>query len=168
MSMIGYRMTVNILLILLAVPSIALDEQTAEQGAVAAARDIVRGVEEKRPDPILAHVARGGIPCVDSVVTREHVEKDLKTRGSWYHAYFFGPTDFNERFRDAAYPTSLAELVTKGGELSYRVRFQQYPKLPPFNFPCVSITSRQIKGKEGLCFFHEHGKWWLRDGPNCD
>lgn len=161
-------MTVTTLLLLFAVAQGDTGQRLAEQGVVAAARDIVRAVEEGNPDSILAHVAPGGIPCVDSVVTRDKFETELKTRGSWHHAYFFDSALFNERFRDAANPLSLAETVTKGGKLSYRVRFQRFPTMPPFSRPCVSITSREINVKHVLCFYQEHSKWLLRDGPNCD
>jgi hypothetical protein len=41
-------------------------------------------------------------------------------KGNHIHAYFFDPTEFNQRFRSVADPISLAELVAGGGKLSYR------------------------------------------------
>jgi hypothetical protein len=160
-------MSATFTLLVVTLMATELHKTAAEKGAIAAARDIVAAVKGRKPEAILAHVAPGGIPCVDSVVERKKIEEALENRDSWYHAYFFDAVQFNQRFRDVATPVSLSEFVTKGERLSYLVQFQRFPNMPAFSSPCVSIHSRDIKGKQVLCFYYEQGGFWLRDGPNC-
>jgi hypothetical protein len=144
------------------------ERRAVETGVVAAAHQIVEAVREKAPGRILAHVASGGIPCIDSVVPRAKFKADIEAKGTWYNSYFFDPAVFNEKFRDLATPTSLAELVANGKDLQYKVQFQKFPTASSFSNPCVMITASDRKGKHVLCFYVEGGQFWLRDGPKCD
>ena len=118
-------------LLLLSLAQAGTERKQIEVGVLAAARHIVRGVENKRAEDILAHVSPEGAPCIDSVITRQQYESDLQSKGNYIHAYFFDATEFNDRFRSAIDPISLAELVARGGELSYRVHFQRFPGRRP-------------------------------------
>src|SRR5258708_20349407 len=86
-------------LLLLSFAQAGTERKQIEVGVLAAARHIVRGVENKRAEDILAHVSPEGAPCIDSVITRHQYGNDLQSKGNYIHAYFFDPPDFNDRFR---------------------------------------------------------------------
>jgi hypothetical protein len=154
-------------LLLLCLAQAGTERKQIENGVLAAARHIVRGVENNRAEDILAHVSPEGAPCIDSVITRQQYESDLQSKGNYIHAYFFDATEFNERFRSAIDPISLAELVARGGELSCRVHFQRFPGSPPYSSPCVDIISKELRMKRTLFFYQKEADWVLRDGLNC-
>jgi hypothetical protein len=125
-----------------------------------AATKFVKAVRARSVERILAFADDGGIPCVDSLVSKAEFERQLWTKGTWLNAYFLDPAAFRATFADLLHIVSFAELVTQAG-FSMRV----YPEQDP-RFTCVRFSSSTGASAE-LCFALKGKRWVLSYLPNC-
>lgn len=125
-----------------------------------AATEFVEAVRARSVDRIVALADDGGIPCVDSVVSKAEFERQLRTKGTWLNAYFLDPELYRAKFADLLDKVSFAELMAQPG-FSMRV----YPDQPP-QFTCVRFSTSAGTTAE-LCFAFKGGRWVLSSLPNC-
>src|SRR5690348_10937761 len=85
----------------------ALDARKGDTPVLAASNELVAAVRARDVQRLLHLVASDGVPCVDANVSREEVERQLRTRGSWLNAYFFEPEVFKQKFADPFTPISF-------------------------------------------------------------
>jgi len=146
------------------------EQQRVEADIKRVVRGIVEAVVAREVDALMAYVGPEGVPCIDSVVTKDQLRRDLTTRGNFLHAYYFDASEFNDKYRDLAFPKSLAEFLATTRDLRVKVSFMKYSgqgQADEFAYPCATLSAPQPKERHSFCFSRNQGKWTLADLPNC-
>jgi len=128
-----------------------------------AAREFAEAVRNADVVGIMKFVDKEGVPCIDSSVTRSEVEKHLRDKWAWLHAYYLQGREFKKRFADKAFPVSLNEVVTASGQIVMRVQPGQVSR-----FPCVTYEATGVSGSAEVCFMWKRKRWVLATLPNCE
>jgi hypothetical protein len=93
-------------------------------------------------------------------VPRAHVERDLRTPGTWLHdALFGGATPAS-----AGVPRSLAKLLRSSPEVAMAVSFVKDPRAGEVGRPCLEFRARDVATTGApFCFERRDGRWWLTE-----
>jgi hypothetical protein len=116
-------------------------------------------------DVIASFVHESGIACVDDVISKARVLKDLQNKDSWLFAYLFSPAEFESRFKDALHPVSLQRYFATATDLEPVISFSELPGRGDPNFACIHFRSSNFDVWPELCFFRRDGQWFLSDSP---
>jgi hypothetical protein len=127
-----------------------------------AADELAAAVRARNIDALLRFVPPTGVSCIDSIISRQEVERQLRRQETWLGAYFLHPEAFRRRFADQLTPMSFAEFVDIGRELHVTMPGKQDAR-----FPCVMFSARNLDPGHSFCFQQSGGRWVLRDLPNC-
>jgi hypothetical protein len=127
-----------------------------------AAGAFVRAVRDASVAEIVAFIDSDGVACGDSVVTRTEVERDLRRKDTWLHAYFLDAERFRTHFADLFFTIAFAELVARPKGLVLAV-----PPDQPGPVTCVNFTRSEPAHSAQLCFMWKHNQWVLAELPNC-
>jgi len=121
-------------------------------GDVVAAQDIGK---------IVGFIDVGGVSCVDEMVPRIEVERDLRADGTWLRDYFLDPAGFRKRRAGGFIGVSLAEVVGSRGWTVVVLPGE------PEDHPCVTFTRGNPALRAQVCFLWSGKQWVLRELPNC-
>jgi len=135
---------------------------TGDASVLSAAYQLADAVRTRDVSAFLRLVAREGVPCIDSIVSRQELEKQLRARDTWLGAYFFAPEVFREKFADLARPISFAEFLATARDLRVTTRATKDER-----YPCVRFSASNVKSRPYFCFQRNSDRWVLRELPNC-
>ncbi|HET6413819.1 MAG TPA: hypothetical protein VFG53_17305 [Anaeromyxobacter sp.] len=151
-----------LLTLALAVPSkdSTLEERRAEiaKEILPLAGRIKRQIESGDVAALLARVPAEGLRCGRELVPKDRVERDLRAKGSWLHAFFFGGPAATAA---PGQPASLKELFATAPEVALVVEFRADPSSDT-GIPCVDYRAKDtITPGAPLCFVRRAGQWWF-------
>lgn len=127
-----------------------------------AANELAKAVRNRDIDRILTFIDKRGVMCVDTLIPRAQVERQLRNPKTWLHAYFLQAAAFRERHADKFYKVSLAEIVA-ADDWTVEILPDQLP-----DFPCVHFTRRADASVWAeICFVRRRAGWVLRSLPSC-
>jgi len=141
-------------------PDSALEERRAEiaKEILPLAGRIKREIESGDVAALLARVSPDGLRCGTQLVPRERVERDLRAKGSWLHAFLFGGPAATAA---PGQPASLKELFATAREIAVVVEFRADPSSDT-GIPCVDYRAKDtITPGAPFCFVRRAGQWWF-------
>jgi len=138
-------------------------ERPAESTAsvLKVADELAAAVRARDIDALLRFLPPG-VLCIDSPVSRQEIEKELRREDSWLAAYFFRPDTFRKRFADLLVPMSFAEFLDTARDLRVTT-----PGKQDKHFPCVLFSAANIKPGHSFCLQQYGRRWVFRDLPGC-
>ena len=143
--------------------SAAPDSPSEKGGSVLKAADeLAAAVRARDLDALLRLVAPDGVPCIDSMVSRQELKRQLRAPDTFLGAYFFAPEVFKTQFADPLTKISFAEFVATAREVRVTVSGKQHPL-----HTCVHFTASNIESTPLFCFRRVRDRWVLGDLPNC-
>jgi hypothetical protein len=119
-------------------------------------RQLQEAVRLRSPDAILALVRPEGMDCIDSVVSVEKMRRDLTTKGTLLHSYLFDESTYREKSSNLRDPMSLAEFLRVAKDVVIVVGHSELEGVE-----CAQFETSNVEYKPGVCFFKEHGRWYL-------
>ena len=143
-----------------AAPDAALENRRAEvaKQVLRLAGRIQREIEAGDVAALLARVPPEGLRCGDRLVPRAHVERDLRSGGSWLHAVLFGGPG---SAGPPGQPASLRALFASAKEVAAVVSFRSDPR-SELGIPCLEFRTRDAATPGApLCFEQRAGRWWF-------
>jgi hypothetical protein len=138
----------------------ALEERRAEvaRQVLRLAGRLQREIQAGDAAALAARVPPEGLRCGDQLVPRAHVERDLRTEGSWLHAALFGGPGAAAA---PGRPGSLRALLSTAREVAAVISFRPDPR-SELGIPCLEFRTRDAAGPEvPLCFEQRAGRWWF-------
>ena len=138
----------------------ALEDRRAEvaRQVLRLASRIQKEIEGGDVAALLSWVPAEGLRCGDRLVPRAHVERDLRTEGSWLHAVLFGGPGAAAA---PGQPPSLRALFLSAKEVAAVVSFRSDPR-SELGIPCLEFRTRDAAAPGApLCFEQHAGRWWF-------
>ena len=109
---------------------------------------------------IVSRIPPEGLGCAGRVVPRAHVERDLRTSGTWLHDTLFG----GATPASAGVPRSLAKLLRSSPQVAMAVSFVKDPRAGEVGRPCLEFRARDVATPGApFCFERRDGRWWLTE-----
>jgi hypothetical protein len=144
-------------------PETALEERRAEiaKQILALAGRLQREIEAGDVAALVARVPPEGLRCGGRRVPRAHVERDLRSDGSWLHGVIFGGAGATAS--TPGQPSSLKALFATAKEIAVLVGFREDPGTE-VGMPCLDYHARDtITPGAPFCFEWRNGKWWFAE-----
>jgi hypothetical protein len=143
-------------------------EDAAAQWLRAAALHVRLAVVSGDAETILSYVDETGIACVDVVIEKARVARDLRDQESWLHAYLFSAEAFEAKHKDS-HPVALGRFFREVADAEPVVSFSTSDASGDIASGCVHFRSSRFEFSPELCFFRKNGDWWLTKSLyNCE
>ena len=139
-------------------------EDGTAQWLRAAALHVRHAVVDGDAETILSYVDASGIACVDRVIKKVQVARDLRDRDSWLYAYLFSAEAFEAKHKDS-HPVALGRYFREATDAEPVVSLAR----PPASGGCVHFRSSKFEFSPELCFVRKNRHWRLTNSLyNCD
>lgn len=111
---------------------------------------------------VLSFVFAEGMPCTDSMISKDTFRRDLRDGGSYLYSRLFDSSMLKSKYSSVGHSRSLLDFFRENNAAKAVISFQSYPGKAPYAFPCANFS----EGEDlplSFCFFKRRGRWWLTD-----